>query len=907
MFRVSVVKSGERFGLLLERQRSPGAPFERGYFYFSTDSKRGEGLPANEHVLRACGKEGIHGLYASEPEARIMYLLKNCAELFDGVQSLPERVLESSVTPESGKFTRYAQRGLSDEGRGSALKAFLHDFDTFKAEVLEKDSDKAFLKINASDFCVLSPDEVMPDEELDYLQHGRRVLKVGQVKMAKWFRKQGPYAIDFDKNVVHPRENRLDELKELLLGHPFSVLEGKAATGKTVLVRNLLYDLLKENHPRVYYFAYRPFDVDRLARAINSIRGVVVLEDMHEGVLTFQRLFSLLRRHPQRHVLFTARSNWRKLQDSRFDRLDTLPSMSLAVSDLEMGEIIRRFAATHDSPPMDARLEYEIRRASRGSLWLLAYILKGFVLSEGCGEARDWAGEGVKQELADLEKLNPYFPEVLVALSGLSQCGTPMAEPFLRKTLGFDMKCLNDLVALGEISCDEVHEGVVFYGLWHSSVASAYWKHGSRYKCRRGIVSYSEFLYAYASAGMPNGLSAVMNDDKGEGHVILKRLDKMGVLPLAISEERSLTAVQMFLAGEGLCSRMSAELQHAIAARVSSDADVVQAVWCMVFGGERVWRKVDFKSFGRNVLAAKHLTPGEPLLGILKLAGDQAYQHVGRSICRGLDQESVTEAIDGGDISCAYVLLGELVKEMVEWDPSLGHKVVEGINVIALERRLRGIDNIAKLATILTAIRSHSPGVFARVMERLDLPSVARLLEQSSPLEDAEFIRLVLGHDRSKGRALCANLNRQLLSDNLSGRVEVGHAKAVLQLLRAVARASKPIARDVAQRLDAAKCASGISLRSCWAEQWDLLFYLARLAPSRAREVTNRLNWGLVLGGVGSDLDDAVRERCEAALEAAGDSRWHEIARLRVRRTNRRRHDRRSQQNKGSSDKTSLP
>ena len=576
MFRVSVVKSGKRFGLLLERQPEPSARIERGYFYFSTDSERGDGLPENEQVLRACGQEGVHGLHASEHEARIMVLLKNCAELFDGLDVLPERVLEAKVAPEGPEFTRYAQRGLSGEGRRSALADFLRDYDTFKAEVLDKDWGTESLIVNASHFDVLYPHEVMPDEELDYLRHARHVLKVGEVEQEKWFRRQGPWAIDFGKDVVYRRKDRLEQLRKLLFDHPVSILEGKSATGKTVLVRNLLYDLLREDHLRLYHFAYKPFDVEKLAREVNSIRGVVVLEDIHRDMLTFQRLYSLLRGHPQRHVLFTARSHFRTLELQAIGKLGQLPSLHLLPFE-NVDKLIKHYCSQHPEVEWHTAVLQSVKEFAKESFWLLAYALEGCKKKAGAGSPKEWIVAGAKQSLGDIETLGreevgrelaAHLPQILVALSPLYLSEVCTAEIFLVNDLGLELAAISALADMGEITREETLEGDVLYGLPHSGLAAAYWEHGTTYRKRLGIPDQEDFLYKYAVANTPNGLTAVTSAGREVGRRVVERLSDHRMLAGVLAREKSFVIVVSCCASLYRISGNDDEVLKAVAARI---------------------------------------------------------------------------------------------------------------------------------------------------------------------------------------------------------------------------------------------------------------------------------------------------------------------------------------------------
>ena len=90
---------------------------------------------------------------------------------------------------------------------------------------------------------------------LKYLRSMKEVLRWDDKdSKAKWFRKTGPIAVDFLEEKVCPRPKTLEHLNEHIFGNEISILEGEAGSGKSVLVRQLTYNLIKkDNNLKIYH------------------------------------------------------------------------------------------------------------------------------------------------------------------------------------------------------------------------------------------------------------------------------------------------------------------------------------------------------------------------------------------------------------------------------------------------------------------------------------------------------------------------------------------------------------------------------------------------------------------------------------------------------------------------------
>ena len=260
---------------------------------------------------------------------------------------------------------------------------------------------------------------------------------------------------------------------------PICILEGSPGAGKTALVRNLAYDLRSKRQTNVFYFKGTDFDPVILAREINHIKGVVIIEDIHIKPEKYQILYSQLNLNPDRHILFTSRPQLSIQKCSTNTDFAKIPCLRLKPFE-QADEIIKSFADDHHDPSLSwsPTVYQNIKEISGENFWLLSWALEGYVKKHGAGDPKSWLKERVTAYLYHLEKLNAAFPEVIVALSALYQNEVLTAEKFLVDNLGFDSSVLDMLVGRGEIIYTQTSDGYFLFGLHHSVLAKLYWEYG---------------------------------------------------------------------------------------------------------------------------------------------------------------------------------------------------------------------------------------------------------------------------------------------------------------------------------------------------------------------------------------------------------------------------------------------
>jgi len=392
-----------------------------------------------------------------------------------------------------------------------------------------------------------------------YLQSIGDVLKIDDPKgSAQWFRKTGPTAADFGAGMVYRPVNARNELKDKLVNNPACVLEGDAATGKTVLLRDLMLELRDEIGDHIYYFScHQPdgFDTSVLVAQIKSLEGIVVVEDIHLCPQKAQQIHSLLyswlRTGQSNHLLFVGRSSFREGENARLaQKVSDLPVLLLIPSS-DAGAIIQQYIeyqSVHTPNLMwPESVIRSIKARSGQNYWLLAYALDGYVKARGEGEPTSWIQTGVGEDLRDLtncrDQYAAQYPEILVALSPLYKKEVMTAKEYLTDRFEFQPEALNALVTRGEVTREIASNGDVFYGLPHSSLADAYWEHGKEYAVRDMRHDDADRLYEYATFTVSNPLRAVFTGDEAVIQSCLSRIHNGSRLPEVIARESSLDAI----------------------------------------------------------------------------------------------------------------------------------------------------------------------------------------------------------------------------------------------------------------------------------------------------------------------------------------------------------------------------
>jgi hypothetical protein len=621
----------------------------------------------------------------------------------------------------------------------------------------------------------------------EYLQSAEGLLKIGDPPEApKWFRKTGPIAVDFVAGVVCRPKKMRSKLKKKLDTNPACVLEGGAATGKTVLVRDLVLALRKDH--AIYYFScHQPggFDAGELATRIKGVTGIVIMEDIHlcpqQAQQVYSYLYPWLRNDPDNHILFVGRSSFREGENAHLaQRLDNLPALPLTPfsdADAIIQQYIDYQAIHKPSLAWPADAVREIRDRSGQNYWLLAYALEGYVKAEGKGEPGSWIEAGVTEDLHDLKHCgDPHaarYPEVVVALSSLYRNEVMTAEDYLRdkNKLNIDPGALEALVVRGEITRDATTDGDVFYGLPHSSLAGAYWQHGRQYLKNKDLLLFEHFIVDYAQSDVSNVLAAYMMPDVDVESFVREGQDRItagleadGTLTRAIERERSPDAVEAWFRHTTNEILAKHDVLAAVVRRMES-AGLWRTLSCLFIAcyadaqiGRVFWSLVNQNKLRDGIARAGFAGPW--LDDLVEISHDD--RPFAQEVLHWLTVDAMVAGLNrepsAGDV-------GRCLDAIENVDSPICQAIVQRLDKEALANKLSDYENVAYGRECIDTMFYIDPTTAFEVCERLRDEKIVRILkEEDAELRESylmvvekanpqvgERLRRLVGEDRSAG------------------------------------------------------------------------------------------------------------------------------------------------------------
>jgi len=802
-FRVFVVKDGMASGLLIERQMSRDAPTEKNYYWLSA----AQGLVPTEEIISEC--DIFHELSPGTCNVKFVELIVTFATFVHKTGKLKFEVSTIRKYLSGEKCQRIIDHFFE---RGDVkLRDFFIDAPTFKDVVLAKVTNDEELVGKAEEFYVLSPHDVVVTGH--YLKPIAHVLNVGLGK-SRWFRREGPIAADFDDGKIYRRHRTLARIREMLLSNHFSFLVGESATGKTVLVKQIGYELSQQENKVVYWFdgaLERGFDKDQLIKEINGLSGIFIIENVHLETPKYQRVLYSINPKTHRHVLFTARPSFEYAENKKDRLFSELEHVKLDSSGA-VNNIIEHFAVHHPRVHWTKEVQESIKRVCGRSLWLVSYALKGYVDADGCGDTQSWMEEGVKQDLEELERLDTAFPEVMVALSPLSHCEVLTDEFYLRNVLSFDQSELQNLVYSGDITRQDIKNGHVRYGLPHSALARLYWTHGAKYRIRRGIPDYDDFIYSYITSNVANGLEALTSCNQNTEAAVIARIHSAGNVADIVQNEQSMEAIKWAIRHirkhHDYCENnvwLSDDLLGVLAKKIHSTNDLYNAADCLhaiqlvnKTAGPRLWNLLRLDTLAKKITVTDDFYGAYMFLLIVSFFPDDT----SREFCRMINLNDLYRKFkQSADFSgiCSFIL------GFLECDKERGYELWGLLNVRELARKMGTVSDIPLAFRSICALFMREPEMGNQLWSFVDKANLAAVI---STREDLQWvypdIGCVLQMNKTLAQDFCGLLELRELAARLS---ETPRLTLLLSCIDVIHQIDNGIATRLCSLLDPQKIA----------------------------------------------------------------------------------------------------
>ena len=449
------------------------------------------------------------------------------------------------------------------------------------------------------------------------LQSSDNVLRINCPPDPDWFR--SPVASDIADNRVY-RFKVIDDLKQKLSEKSALLIEGEPATGKTVIVRYLMYELWKEGHSDVYYLDIaqaRHFREEDLTKEVMNVTGLIIIENTHLRPHAIYRLIDRFRDSPGRQFLCTTRP-----QQIRYTNDGTLvrPSVFTLEPFSEIEDLIA-FLCLHPNMPQGINMKrHRLVRTCDGDYWLLTRALLGCAKRNGIGDPTSWISDAVKHKLTSYEVYDETepddyfleFPKLLVALSPLYQFEIPTAEGFLINRLNIRKPVLAALLKRGEITQEGDLLGNRFYGLPHSSLAKAYWNNGRKYVEQSELRTSEDFIYHYVVSSMPNAMEALVQAEERIQNTVFSRLNQNSTIIDVIRNESSLTFISEWAKNPIREPQLTSELTDILVDKITQSNEIayifetITGIWDRdASTGLELWNRLNTVNLANNLFHAQ--------------------------------------------------------------------------------------------------------------------------------------------------------------------------------------------------------------------------------------------------------------------------------------------------------------
>jgi hypothetical protein len=829
-FSVTRVDDGRVYGLLLEKQAKPGTDPERDYFCFPPGTGKCC-LQPTPTIRRNCT---CHELSYSEQLECVLHVL---AEYAAFAHANGDMRAPLSVTPLLRNYSKTASALFK---RSSAFSEFVGNYDVFRKCILTRDRKRDVFSGKARLFRAWTPDQTyFPNEQFEFLQTVDEALEFHRRTVAMWFRGTGPTFVDFKKKMVC-RCRVLDRLLAHVAQNPESVLIGESSAGKSVLVRYLAYELRCAGKTPVYYYRHRrDVRIGALAAEVNSVSGLIILDDVHGDPGTYLDVCKRVRVGTARRLLLTASPDF--LPSYLADGDAAARSHVFAVSGLDgRDEIINDFVEQH---PVIARSDLDtIKQIAGQDLWLLACTLEGCKQKKGFGHAQDWPRDGICRRLALLESHDGVDPRYLLALAPLALHGTMTAERYLTDVLGIPRADLRKLLQVhGATSA--VVDGERYYSIPHRSLARAYWEHGGSY--RFPVPGYEDFLLRYALAGMPNSLEAVMEAPEDVRASILSRVDAEGGLARMLKEERSIVHVAKWASA---VRRVDEPIARIIADKIAGDpnlnhsAECVRKIWTIACGaGRTVADYLDPPRLAALLVQSDPSMGATRLLQVIDLLDHEAPGSESRTppiaarVCACIPVKQLADRLVlGADVSSKADLLRSICLILGAPPPGLASY----IDWDGIARQLAATDEFLGAAGFLQALYMVAP---AKKHGLWGMSTVAnRLAREASWDKLVDTIVQLDRIDSKAARDLCAALDS---SEIVAKPVESGELGTAVHAVIILCLAHAAHAQNLVALLDHSRWAKVDGAHDTVTYAWLWMRLLWQLEHGLRKQLCEQLPW----------------------------------------------------------------
>jgi len=703
----------------------------------------------------------------------------------------------------------------------------------------------------ADEFRIVSPRQIVVPGE-GCLKSIGHVLRVGSTDPPEWFRRSGPLAVDFEAGVVYRDNRALAALKDMVAANHFCLLQGEAATGKTVLVRQLAYELEEQEGTKVYWFdcdRQRSFDRQRLVDEINMTHGVYILENVHLKTSEFQRVYFSVVSDPQRHVLFTARPSFRQTETAYDWLLSELPCAELGTTD-GVGGLLEHFVCHYPGIHDRKRLRRLLISRSKGNLWRLCLMLQGCVCLEGDGEPKDRLEKGVHSWLDELWKLDPTFPAIVFALSPLYRHEVLTQRKYLERNLGFELDKINELAVRGEVTRQKGRDDFL-YGLPHSALAEVCWQYGSAYRAESQSARYEDFICDYATSGVSNGLEAIVDAYDNECPYLLQRFMQSGKIHNVVRAETSNLAVDSWLKDISREYQVDREMLGILAEKIlSCGLHYADSLFWPSYnlGGATLLELLGQRRLASRLNRSQEAwSVGYFIYRVRDVEGNFALSLCGRLNLNRLGQKWNGPLVDIIDIC-------ECIWYLSDVDPTTCRRLLARAKPSRIIAQFYAGDDDAGRADCMSMLHRVAPDMWENILANMDMKRLAEAIRQGPNLEGVfACVSRVWETDEKKGYELCQWLDLPCIGRRLCRELPID---LFAVYVRDMWQRQGELGRQLCQDMNVAQIAEKFSHFRYADELNDCLDVLALAMADRIKPILEAIDPNRIAKTLGNDSQE---------------------------------------------------
>jgi hypothetical protein len=327
------------------------------------------------------------------------------------------------------------------------------------------------------------------DEAFIYLKPNDSTLQDWE-RSEEFFRIMGPIEIDFIKGTIF-RRDEVDSIIAKIKENRIHLIIGPPASGKTVLARNICYEL--DNLYNIYWLEMDDLisDATRVYLEItrlNRTNSLIVVENGHKSIEKLENLVDYLLDSIKavKMIITTRNSNLKRDTSHKIARINRDEHFKTEINATDIARKLIIFYSDKFGKTIDQDIDEFLTFG--GDLWQLSYLFKAYI-DKGKIDY-NIIYQKVRDELIEYDKrIGIGASDIILIIAWITQNSAilpeesniesnylPIDDFFLIDKLGYDPAIISCLTSFGIIK--KVNGG---YWCWHTSLSRIYIKTAELY------------------------------------------------------------------------------------------------------------------------------------------------------------------------------------------------------------------------------------------------------------------------------------------------------------------------------------------------------------------------------------------------------------------------------------------